>query len=531
MRCRSVVVGSGASVALLAAACLPSVQRTLHVPADPAPPSGAAVVQYDASAPALLKAHLRNGDVVRFSRWTVDSATATIAGSGERFDFNRRSTGEGHMQLPLDSVVLLESNRLVPGTSAALTVMTGVSLAGTAYCAANPKACFGSCPTIYVGDGRNAQLEAESFSSSVAPSLEATDLDALPSLRAVRGVATVHVRNEALETHNIRHMTLHVVTHAPHRHAFASEDGRFWIADRVTAPQRCLAAEGDCLTALKASGGAERTTTVDSTDLATREFVHLAFPASGALPRGIVLRARQSLVSTYLFYQTLAYLGNHASDWFAALERGDPLAHAQARRAAEALGGIEVQLQDATGTWHTVATSAEHGPLAADVRVLPLPAGSVPSNDGLLHVRLRLAKGAWRLDHVALAEALEPATAVALAPARVAREQRAGTSDDPAALAALRDSSRLLTTLPGDGLAVMYEVPSAPPAARTSYFLAVRGYYLEWMRRDWLAEQDPLAAAALLADPAAAMRTLAPRFARLEPTMEREFWGSRHALR
>ena len=59
-----------------------------------------------------------------------------------------------------------------------------------------------------------------------------------------------------------------------------------------------------------------------------RETVDLVFPAvAGA--RGIVIGARQSLLSTFLLYQTMAYMGHQAGDWLAGAAgwvRGVPLA-------------------------------------------------------------------------------------------------------------------------------------------------------------------------------------------------------------
>lgn len=504
----------------LAAGCYTTINRSA---------SSSPAVALDTLQP-YLKAHLRSGDVVLFSTWQIDTVARSLTGLGRRYDFNRQAADPKPQALALDSVVLFESNRVVQGTSATMAIIGGVSLVGAAYCAAIPKACFGSCPTIYVGEGTRAVLEAESFSSSVAPSLEATDVDALPSLRVDKGVATVHVRNEALETHNIRSMTLLAVPHAPDETVYADEQGGYWRAAQTLAPTSCRGDGEDCLDAVRAPGGGERTSRVDPGNLATREVIELTFPATAlASPlsaRGLVLRSRQSLVSTFLFYQTLAWMGRQAGTWFAALERGDPTAHRQARVAAEALGGVDVQVPDAHGEWRTVASIAEHGPLAADTRVVPLPASETA---GPLRVRLVMAKGAWRVDHVALALLVGKATPLAVAPYRVMREQRSGVTEDTSALRRLVDSTRFLTTFPGDGYAVHFKVPAGPSAM--SYFLSVRGYYLEWMRQEWMAEENPRAALALLSDPARALRTLAPRFAALEPEMERSFWESRHALR
>jgi hypothetical protein len=62
-------------------------------------------------------------------------------------------------------------------------------------------------------------------------------------------------------------------------------------------------------------------------------------------------------------------------------------------------------------------------------------------------------------------------------------------------------------------------------------FLEARGYYLEWMREEWLAEENLGRAAALFIDPAGAMRAMAPEFKRREAEMETAFWGSKYVRR
>jgi hypothetical protein len=48
------------------------------------------------------------------------------------------------------------------------------------------------------------------------------------------------------------------------------------------------------------------------------------------------------------------------------------------------------------------------------------------------------------------------------------------------------------------------------------------------MRDEWIAEEDPAQAMALLTDPRAALRRLAPEFKKQEAGMEDLFWKSRY---
>jgi hypothetical protein len=509
---RRVGIGLAMLVGALLAACgrVTTLQRTLLHPTE--------LATVDRRLP-FLKAHLRQGHVVILSRWEVDTTGGAVVGAGERLDVNRQVVGEGAQRILLDSVALFETNVvLTHGSVAALGVVTGASLALTAYCLTNTKSCFGSCPTFYVSDGRGEVLHAEGFSASVAPALEATDVDALYLAKPRGRTFEVRMTNEALETHVVRFVRLLAVPRPDSGRVFATGRHELWQARDVVVPTRCRGAEGDCLPALRQVDGVERFTTTDSTDLAAREVIELEFKSIPPDSAGLVIASRQTLLSTYLLYQALAYMGRSAGAWLAQLERADSRARDQVSAVARVLGPIEVQAQAPSGEWVTVGETQETGPLATDVRVVPLP--RLPA--GARHLRLRLTRGHWRIDHVAITRLTNRVEPLRLHPVAVRR----GRSLDPRALALLTNSARRLVTLPGDEYTLVYELPA--DFARRELFLEARGYYLEWMREEWLAEESPARAARLFLDPAGAMRELAPVFKRLEPEMESTFWRSKY---
>jgi hypothetical protein len=182
-------------------------------------------------------------------------------------------------------------------------------------------------------------------------------------------------------------------------------------------------------------------------------------------------------MTTFLFYQTLAYMGESAGDWLAAAERGGPERARALLGMGELLGGIEVAVAGPDGAWRTVGSFDEAGPIAGDTQVIPLP---VRHRAGPLRVRLRMAKGHWRLDRVALGELGAPVEALALPPVAVER----GGRPDPAALTAVLGHGRRLVTLPGDTAIVR------APRARIKGFPEA-GVLLQWMRAEWMREEDP----------------------------------------
>jgi hypothetical protein len=513
MGMRALVAALAALTALpFVSGCGPATLIRTHV-------APAHIETLDAASP-YLKAHLRSGGVYVLSSWRADADR--IVGEGSLLDANRTVLATGAFTIPSDSVALFETNVVRPsGANTALTVMFGVTAALAGYCALNPKACFGSCPTFYAptADGR-LTLQAEGFSTSIAPALEATDLDMLYHAHVTGREFVIRVTNEALETHVIRHMELLAARRPAQGRVFVTAGGEFRTAYDLQAPATCRAPEGDCRAALAAFDGSERWSETDATDLAARETIELTFDSPPHGDIGLVITSRQTLLTTFLIYQALAYMGTDAGRWLAALETGGPEAVAGAAAMGRLLGDIEVEVRNDAGAWIRVGSAGETGPLASDTRVVALP--SVPLAGAPLHVRLRMARGLWRIEQAVLASLGPGVQPQRLTPAVV---RRAGVADETA-LATLRDRAATLVTLPGDAYDVVFELPDA--AAEYELFLESRGYYLEWMREEWIAEENPLMALRMVADPAGMLRVLAPLYKRGEAGMEEIFWNSRY---
>jgi hypothetical protein len=480
---------------------------------------------------AFLKVHMKNGDLFVLSAWRADELHRRVTGTGDQLGADRRLVRRGEHEVAMDDVALYETNAITTSPSiAALAVVTGASLALSAVCLSSPKSCFGSCPTFYApGEDGRSVLQAEGFSDAIAPALESHDIDALWRTHATGGRLTLRMTNEAYETHVVKRADLLAVPRPPGTRVVSTGEA-LWLVSAVTPPARCTADEGDCTAALAAVDGRERTSASDERDLAARETVDLEFPPGDGSRdggrdggrdeghAGVLIAARQSLVTTFLLYQGLSYLGTTAVDWLAGLPR-DRASQAGGRALQRLVGGIEVQIPRGAG-WQTVGEVYETGPLATDVHLVPLPDGARGDR-----VRLRLPRGGWRIDHVARVTLEHEVTAQRIAPRAIrgtlGREFAAGRA--PA-------TGFPIVTQPGDAYELDYDLPPRDRSGgELELLLDTRGYYLEWMRAEWLREEQPLAALKLLLDPAQAMRDLAPAWKRMEPQAEQLFWSSRYA--
>ncbi len=498
-------------VAVLAAGCgLMTEKRTLTRP------QRASELDRDAR---YLQAHMLDGDVYILRDWYVSPDGLVVNGNGRHLDWNRELIDSGAYLLSIDSVAIFETN--VPRVSGAIVPMTIVTIASVAIsivCIADPKACFGSCPTFYVEDGDSLLLRAEGFSSSVAPSLERTDIDALSRCRFSGERARVIMTNEAYETHVVRTVNLLALPKPDSGRVLVTPDGEFrQVSDAVNAQWFGTCCDYSPYTA--EIDGREWFTLADSVDLATKDTVNVEFERALSGEFGLAIACRQTLMSTYLFYKTLAFMGEESGSFFAALERQGPEALSRFRDFGEGLSSIEVWLPDTSGGWYQADAFRETGPLAVDVHLIRLGTHSEP----LKKLQLRMTRGCWRVDLAQLVHVGALVEPTLLLPKLV--EYMGEASDS--LREALIDSSRMLTSMPGDTFGLLYDLPQ--PSAGYEYFLEARGYYLEWMREEWKADYNPAMAQLVLFDPAEAMKKLAPEYKRVEADLERYFWSSRYA--
>ena len=99
-------------------------------------------------------------------------------------------------------------------------------------------------------------------------------------------------------------------------------------------------------------------------------------------------------------------------------------------------------------------------------------------------IKLRLAKGNWRINYIALASLNEKLEPIVLKPSSIYYDSKY----DEEAMNLLLDNKQKLVTLPGDVYTINYEIPSNE--LKYEYFLKSRGYYLEWIRDSWIEEEN-----------------------------------------
>jgi hypothetical protein len=435
-----------------------------------------------------MKVHMLDGSIIVLANGGAIDRN-DIVGTGMRYDPTLRNATASGGPIPLDSVVGVETyERTVnPGRtllySAATTFVTLVGSAAAAI------AIFGSCPTIYADSAGTPVLLAESFSYSIAPLLEKRDVDRLRFVDDGSGVVRLDIRNEALETHYIDHLELLEARHLPDELVLpAARAGLIAVRNALPATSVHDRAGRDLRQLLAAADDH-----AFATDSATLHRASLGGDADDEIdvtvpkPRGIdsvaiVLRARSSLLTTMLFYdQMLAGQGASALD-YVGYDLGRVTKVAQLANWFVRNLGVRVSVLTNGGRdARQIVRLVDFGPAAwRDIAVI-VPAERDADS---VHVRLSFLADEIRIDQLLVSfdmRLIQPRTVP------IARVVGADGDARPDVRDALRsaDDNRL-QTWPGQHFTAEFDVGQAPRNQRRTYFLAAQGYYVEWMRGNWL---------------------------------------------
>jgi hypothetical protein len=447
------------------------------------------VVPVDVSAEAPIeisspvKAHLYDGSTVVFPEG-INVYDGKVHGKGEKFNValeNNKFIDE----IALDKIAAMESFQTpvnAPATTAATTVGTAGWIALGTLAAF---ALFGSCPTVYSADSEDAVLEAELFSYSIAPSFQARDIDKLSLKHIQDGYFELDFRNEMLETHYIDQLEILEVTHAENQVAFPDSTGHPIVVGTTVAPDSAVDQDGrNILPIIASADGQAWSATSNRLANVDLENFHDSLDLEFSLPEdsgevALVLHMRNSMLNTVLLYDVMLKGQSFAAlDWMS-----HDLDHL-GNRAELGLWyrknmGMTVSIWR-DGEFHKVGRIGDQGPIAWSERAFGLDA---PRGDSI-KVRLTFVADNWRIDQVALAIDTQrgKVRTIPVASAKSLKEHR---PDIPKYLA--QPDETYLITRPGESVQLGFDVGESTQSR--TFFLASEGYYMEWMRSEWLVEE------------------------------------------
>lgn len=466
-----------------------------------------------------LKAHLRNGDVyVLQNDWKVEN-DSILHGYGTKYNMYRLFTSKDSVHLKLDDVAIFETNIKLedPESSkiSTLSILTSVDVGIGVLCITNPKACFGSCPTFYLEDEQNIHAaQAEGFSSAVAPWLEYADIDALNVVSA-NDTFSLYMKNEALETHCVSEVLLRAVPVDEGEFVLQGVDNQFYACESMIKPVQAVASEGDVLSFLENSDLNERFSPSNPKNMCSPEEIFLSFEAGDIQNPGLMIDFRQSMMSTYIFYSAMGYMGNESGKYFTRMSE-NPYYRKKFHEINQTLGGIDVYLFE-NNSWVFQGKVHELGPVAVNRQLIHLK----KTGDKVTKVKLVLNAGTWRLDHVAVVDIQKKIQSFDIQPCRV---EDKGVGDDKS-LDLLNNQSSHLVSMPGSSYRMYFKLPGENQ--KYQLFLQSKGYYIEWMRDHWLKDKNRAKLWQMVMMPKWYYKSEARRYKTYEKNLEHIFWDSR----
>lgn len=474
----------------------------------------------------FLKAHLKNGDVyILKDTWAIDTILDVVKGRGSSYDFNRKRISEGLIAIPIDSVAIFETNSKLESAEskriAALAILAGVDVALSTFCLTNPKACFGSCPTFYLNEEDNFRFsDAEGFSNAIAPSMEYYDIDALNNQSMTGNIFSITMKNEALETHVIRNLKLLAVSRKKGQRVYHSPENNFYICENIYQLSEASGPKGDITSLLKYQDRQERYSLSDKENLSSKEEIYLTFKdISEYNDLGLLITFRQTLMTTYFIYSAMGYMGDEVGDIFAKLETSEETQEKLENGIKKELGNIEIFAWDMNSkSWAPQGGFYETGPVAFNRQIMPL---NLPSGESELKLKVILNKGLWRIDDFALTNIQKEVLPEAIQPHEVLNKGLM----DPGARDEINADDQYLVSMPGSEYKINFKLPANHHDFEL--FLYSKGYYLEWMRENWIKNKNLFKLKQMIGNPRQYLLIEAESYKEYEKTMEQQFWNSK----
>lgn len=444
------------------------------------------------------KIYLNDGSILLFQNgFTVKDDQ--IIGTGISYILNNQSDQEMKtFTIPLENVAALTYHETQTGAGAIGSFITGVSSVPLTffalYCLADPKACFGSCPTVYIKENDQYLFCSELFSYSISPHMEADDLDLLAgSINRIETPLDIRITNEALETHFINKMRLIQVTHPKNTAVYPTPDNQLLLFNEFHPPQEAQNSQGLNVLSQIIKDDEIGYRSPDDLVLKLKEGAHFDFldmkvkvPSSTSNIK-LLLKIRNTLLSTILFYEVvLASQGIDALSWTEKINT-DPVYASLFKSVYDTFSGITVKVKK-DGEWLTVKKINDVGPIAYKYVAAVLPT----YNQEDLEVRLEFIPDNFIFDGIFYDhshEEDEDNISVETLDCSAIFDSEGQEREDLKNLLIDEDNLYLITE-PSDVYHFFYRLRDEPEDKVVSLFVRSRGYYTEWLRGKWLTEKS-----------------------------------------
>jgi hypothetical protein len=357
-------------------------------------------------------------------------------------------------------------NKAATTTSEVLSIV-GITVAGIALIGGIAFLITCNCPQVYTGDGNKYEFTGALYSGAIYASLERQDYMPLPHIQPVGNQLLLKINNVQGEEQIINELKLLQVTHDPRDQALVDKYGQVLVFRHPVDPDH-----GQNHYPFN-----NRSADQPTSDL-TLDFKKPVGAGSGKL----ILHAKNSAWSGYLFHEFKALFGNYYAKWTAKKDRADPreMIRWQIDQGLPLLVSIKQN-----GSWKYIDYFATPGNTATREMIMSIDLSGISAEDHV-HVRLQTAFMFWELDYAGMDFSEDSAYAATVLPATSLMKMGDDTTRalqqcpfQQSQLQQLGEKDSSYTHLTGrDFLQAVFTVDTArTPNRAISWFLQSSGYY------------------------------------------------------
>ncbi len=457
-----------------------------------------------------------------------------IKGEGTIGNYDLSESKHKNIRFPVDSITAMttyeethKSSRFFG--SCLFTVTAAPLLVIGIYCISCPKCCFGSCPTVYINDGKDYRLEAELFSECISKQLESNDIDLLKQ-NVDNDSLELKITNEALETHYINKFEVAVAMHPSGTELYPGISDSLLLFSSHSAPIGAVTKDGENITQLlsKDDNKYYRTGVSKISELKNGpvyDWIDIKVPSSGRSFTKMLLKYRNTLLSTTLLYDVvLGSQGAAGLSWTHRMNE-DPVYASQFKMVYDAFSGIRIKLFE-NGSWKYLGKFKDAGPLNWKYIAAEIPS----SGAGNTLIRLEFIPDNFMIDYITF-DTTTPAgnyvNTETVYPAEIIGNGRNQT--DSVLSYIKKDDRNYLKTDPGDCYYFTYKIPAGKNLVKTVLIYS-KGYYNEWIRGSWINNKN-YSYTFNLYDINGTLVHMAESWINNSELLEKEFFHSRFSLK
>jgi hypothetical protein len=432
------------------------------------------------------KIHLYDGSVIVFKEG-FEATRDMVVGWGMKYNLTRSDSSMVQRVL-MDSVAFLEYYKKNVQGGPCLVSVPPVAVVSALTGAVLFVAIFGSCPTIYSFDGEYYSLEAETFSYSVTERLESDDLDRFDFGEIINGKYMIKVTNEAFETHYINYLAIMTVDHPEGYEPFPNERRDIVLFGKESRILEAKSKAGDEITELISSRDdhwyqSDSFVVKKLTGVVIRDWVDIKVHIpEGSQKMYVAFRLRNTLLNTVLFYDViLRSQGIRALNWLGSKTSNIFYAWRLSKWYKKHFG-LRIQLFDGD-KFKEAAWIRDAGPISWRQVAVELP---VPDGD-TARLRFTFLPDNLVIDWIGVSFDQNNDYEIRTVECDEIIDLNTDRKCNYVDFIKKRDKQYLIT-YPGDSYNLKFKVDHLPEERRRTYFLKSRGFYIEWLRKEWLAQ-------------------------------------------